>query len=176
MVLARKEQFVTEMRDSMERSVSALFVDYSKMTVAEADRLRIQVRAGSMQYRVVKNTLMTRVLNGTPYADAQRYLKGTPTGVLLSFEDPTAVARLAVSFAKECDKLKIKGGVLDSRPITPQEAVALSQMPSRADLQAQIVGLAMSPGRQLMRQIKHPAGRIVGALEARIAQLEQAVE
>ncbi|RYF32407.1 MAG: 50S ribosomal protein L10 [Cytophagaceae bacterium] len=123
-------------------------------------------------YRVVKNTLMARALEGLPFADAVKCLKGTPTGVVMGLEDPVTPAKLTYEFLKECDHLKVKGGVVDNRAIGAQEAEALSKMPSREELQGMIVGQAMSPGRNVAGQLKSQAGRILGAIEAFIEKQE----
>lgn len=167
-----KEQFVQEMRQDVERAAGVLFLDYTGLTVAQADGFRKKLRDAQVSYRVVKNTLMARVLEGTPFPAAAKCLKGTPTGVVLGYEDPAQAAKLTFEFLKECENIKVKGGVVDKKAITPQEVEALSKMPSKAEIQGSIVALALSPGRKLAGQLKTPAGRIVGAIEALVKKLE----
>lgn len=167
-----KEQFVQQMRQDMERAAGVLFLDYTGLTVAQVDGFRRKMREAEITYVVVKNTLMSRALSGTSYEGASKCLKGTPTGVVLSFEDPVTPAKLTFEFLKDCENLKVKGGVVDSKPISAKEVESLSKMPSKAELQGEVVALAMSPGRNLAGQIKSPAGRIVGAIEALVEKLE----
>lgn len=167
-----KEAFVKEMRHEVERAAGVLFLDYTKLTVAQADGFRRKLRDAQVGYKVVKNTLMSRVLAGTPYEDAAKCLKGTPTGVVLGFEDPVSSAKLTFEYMQECENLKIKGGIVDKKAISPKEAEALSKMPSKVELQGQIIALAKSPGGKLLSQLKSPAGKIVGAVEALIKKLE----
>lgn len=172
MALAKKQAFVAEMQAEVEKAAGVLFVDFFKLTVAQADALRSSLRAANVRYRVVKNTLMCRVLEGKPFESASKCLKGTPTGMVWSHEDPVTPAKLAYAFAKECDNFKVKGGVVDNQSITPAQAEALSQLPSKEELQGQIVTLAKSPGSKVAGQLKSPAGRIVGAVEALCERLE----
>lgn len=167
-----KQQFVEQMRRDMDRAEGVLFLDYTGLTVSEADVLRRKLSAAKITYKVVKNTLMTRALEGSAYSDVVQCLKGTPTGVVMGWEDPVTPAKLTFEFLKECEHIKIKGGVVDNRAIKAPEAEALSKMPSREELHSMIVGQAMSPGRNLAGQIKSPAGRILGAIEALVDKQE----
>jgi large subunit ribosomal protein L10 len=163
--LQRKTQLIAEMREEVQKASVVLFLDYTGLTVAEADGLRRKLRDSRVGYRVMKNTLMARVLEGTPYESAKNCLSGTPTGVVIGNDDPVASAKAAYDYLKECEHLKVKGGVLDNQAIAPAQAEALSKMPGRLEMLAMVVGQAMSPGRNLVAQIKSPAGRIVGVLD-----------
>jgi large subunit ribosomal protein L10 len=167
-----KEQFVKDMKADLDKAAGVLFLDYTNLTVAQADGLRKKLREAQIAYKVVKNTLMSRALEGTSYADAAKCLKGTPTGVVLGFEDPVSSAKLTFEYLKDCENLKVKGGIVDKKAISPKEAEALSKLPSKVELQGLIIALAKSPGAKLMSQLKSPAGKIVGAIEALIKKLE----
>src|SRR4051812_47228877 len=110
MLRQAKEQFVQSMRQDMERAAGVVFVDYNGLTVDEVEQLRRKLRAAMVDYRVVKNTLMQRVLEGTSYEGARAYLKGTPTGMVLGYNDAVTAAKLTCEFLSECEHLKIKGG------------------------------------------------------------------
>ena len=144
-----------------------MFVDFTGLTVNQANLLRQKYREGEgeIKYQVVKNTLMTRALSGLPFEGAAEYLKGTPTGVVFGFDDPVAAAKATFDFVKENQKLKVKGGIVDRKPIDETQAEALSKMPGRTELIGQVISLALSPASNLISQIKSPAGRIVGAVE-----------
>jgi large subunit ribosomal protein L10 len=167
MTRGQKDEFIDSMRQDLERAAGVLFVDFTGMTVTEADSLRQKVRGvANVSYRVAKNTLVTRAMADTPYADAAACLKGTPTGVLLGFEDPVTPAKVIFDFGKECEHAKVKGGIVDRKSMSVEQAKALSALPSREELQGAIVGLAKSPGGRLASQLRHPSGRIVGAIDA----------
>jgi large subunit ribosomal protein L10 len=99
-------------------------------------------------------------------------MKGTPTGVVFGYDDPVSSAKVVFEYMQECKHLRVKGGVLDGKAISPVEAESLSKMPSRSELQAQIVQLALSPGRKIAGQLAAPASRIVGAIDALVKRLE----
>lgn len=171
---ALKEAFVSDMRRDVARAAGVIFLDYTRFTVAQANVFRSRLRAAQIGYRVVKNTLMGRVLADTPYAAAADCLRGTPTGVVIGFDDPVAAARLTFEFMKECANLRVKGGIVEQRAINAAQTAELAKMPGRIELQGMVISQALSPGRNLMGAIKSPSGRVVGALEALVKRLEEA--
>lgn len=173
MLREQKEVLVEQLRRDVERASGVLFLDYTGLKVQDVDNLRRQYRAAGVTYKVVKNTLMARVLKGLPAESAVRLLKGTPTGVVLGFDDPVTAAKLTFTFMKDNERVKVKGGIVDQQAITPQQAEALSKMPSKAEIQSSVIGQVMSPGRMLLAQVKSPAGRIVGAIEKLVENKEK---
>jgi len=172
MLRPQKEQLSGSMAADVARSAAVLFVDYTGMTVEESTKLRVKLRQSEVGYQVVKNTLLMRALEGKPYADASKCIKGTPTGVIFGYADPVLAAKLTFEFLAECEHLKVKGGILDAKAITSDQAKSLSKMPSRAELQATVVAQALSPARTFASQLKAQAGRVVGAIDALVKRFE----
>lgn len=170
----QKEQFVNDMKSELAKAAGVVFLDYTGLTVAEVEAIRRKVRASSVTYRVVKNTLMARALQGTAAEDAAQFLKGSPTGVVLGYSDPVATAKLALELTKESKHVRIKGGILDNKPLSSAETEALSNMPTKREMLAQVVGLALGPARRLLAQVKSPAGRIVGAVDKLAQEADEA--
>jgi len=174
MLREQKEAMISSVRSDLDRAAGVLFMDFTGLTVDEVNTFRRKLQAIDVGYRVVKNSLMSRALVDAPYADVQKCLKGTPTGVIFGFEDPVVGAKAAFAFMQECEHLKVKGGIVENKAIGCKEAEALSKMLSKSEMQAEVVTLAMSPGRTLAGAIKTPAGKIVGAVEALVKRLEGA--
>ncbi len=168
-----KDQFVSTMTGEITSAAAAMFVDFTGLNVETVENFRRKVRAADLKYTVVKNTLMKRVLNDCSIKDSFGVLHGTPTGVVLGFDDPVRVAKITCDFAAECEHLKIKGGILEGNSLNAKEALALSKMPGKSELQASILLLALSPGRNVLGQIKTPAGKIVGAIDKLVEMKEQ---
>lgn len=172
MARAKKDEFIARMQKDIGRAQGLVFVNFTGITVAQVDVLRRRLQGANSAYHVVKNTLMGRVLAGTPFAEASKSFKGTPTGVILGYEDPVTPAKLTVDFIKECDKIRIKGGVVDGRAIAASDVDALSKLPSRQELQGMVVALAKSPGGKIVGALAGPSGRIVGAIDALCERLD----
>ena len=97
---------------------------------------------------------MARAMEGSTYEDAANCLKGTPTGLVIGGEDPVSAAKTTFDIVEEFENMKVKGGILDKKAIDAAQAEALSKMPSKTEIQAGIVGLAMSPASNLIGQFK----------------------
>lgn len=173
MLRADKEAVVKDLRDALGKAEGVLFLDFTGLTVFEADSFRRKLQESEIRYTVVKNTLMQRALEDQPFADVASCLKGSPTGVIMGFEDPVTGPKIVFEYMKGCRHLKVKGGVVESKAIGPAEAESLSKMPSRTEMQGQIVALALSPGGNIVGQLMAPSGNIVGAIESLVERLEK---
>ena len=169
MLRTEKEAAVASIRASFEKSTSAVFLDYQGMTVAEVSLLRARFRARGVEYKVYKNTLIRKALSGTGYVDAlgKTALKGM-TGVALSFEEPSAAARVAKEFLKENEKLKIKAGLMDGTVLTANAVEnQLATLPSKDEARGMLLAQFLAPLESFVRLINTPAQQMVLVLEAK---------
>jgi large subunit ribosomal protein L10 len=173
MLRSNKEQLVSKLSDSVQKAAAVLFVDFTGLTVAEVEKFRRTVRAQKLGYRVVKNTLMLQALNQVGKKGADSYLQGTPTGVVLGYDDPVAAAKVAFDFSKECAHLKIKGGFLETSVLNAKQAEDLAKMPGRVELQRMILATALAPGRRIAGQALSAGRKIAGIIAKRVKDLEQ---
>ena len=99
---------------------------------------------------MAKNTLLRRAAGeGSLITPVAADLKG-PNALVLGYEDPVALAKLLVKFAQDLPLLKIKGGIIGSQTLTATEVDALSKLPSREVLLAQLLGLLQAPPQALV--------------------------
>ena len=169
----QKEEQVSELRSLFEGVNALLVVDYRGLSVADARDLRTRLRqAGDdLKYRVVKNSLVKRAIEGTDVAGVDPYLVG-PTALALAYEEPWALAKTLVDYAKENEKLEIKGGVVDGEMVDLDTIRALAALPSKDQLHGMLAGTLQAPLRNLAGTLHALLGHLRNALEAREAQLE----
>jgi large subunit ribosomal protein L10 len=91
--------------------------------------------------------------------------------VLAYSEDPVAAAKVVEAYARDNRKLEVVGGAMGATVLDPQGVKAVSEMPSREELIATIVGMIGAPAGNLVRAITSPAANIAGCL-ATIAEGE----
>jgi large subunit ribosomal protein L10 len=138
-----KARVIEELTEKL-RSGSVVLVDYQGMNVAQSTRLRARSREAGVEFVVAKNTLAQRAASAAGVGDISEFLVG-PTALAFS-EDPVAGAKLMTEFSNEVESFEVKGGLLDSgRVMGAQEVVALSRLPGREQLIAQVVGGIQSP-------------------------------
>jgi ribosomal protein L10 len=164
----RKEQksaVVENLAERFKRANMALVSEHRGMTAAESTEMRRRLRAARGELRVAKNTLIRRAIQGTSFAPLEDKLGG-PVGVILSFEDPVALAKAVTSFRELGEKFKLRGGVLDGRPLTSQEIQALAAMPPKEVVFAQLLGLIQAPATRLARLLNEPASALARVIDA----------
>ena len=162
-----KNTLIADLHERLRQAHFAIMTEYRGLTVAEMNRLRRELKQVDAIYQVAKNTLTRRALKDTAFEKLEELLRG-PTGLVTTAKDPVAVAKILVRFAEQHDKLKITGGVLDGAVLPVAGVSALSKLPSREVLIAQLLGLIQAPAAQLLRTIQEPAAmvaRLLGALE-----------
>ncbi|EHD14226.1 50S ribosomal protein L10 [Commensalibacter intestini A911] len=153
-----KQAFVASMA-SVFANTSMLVVTRNKgLTVAAVTDLRRRMRAAEATYRVGKNRLVTLAAKGTPFEGITPLLTG-PTALAWA-QDPVAVAKVAVEFAKTNDKLEILGGNLDGQMLDVNQVKALAELPSLDVLRAQLVGLISTPATRIAGVVQAPAGQL----------------
>ncbi|MEZ4220854.1 MAG: 50S ribosomal protein L10 [Polyangiaceae bacterium] len=172
MMREEKAEAIGKIKERFDQMTSAVFVDFSGMTVEEVTKLRDQFRAKGVVYRVVKNTLVKKALGDTMAPGLGNVLKGM-TAVAWSFEEPSAAARIVKDFRKENEKLKIKaalleGTVLDAKAVEDQ----LALLPSKDEARATLLATMMAPAQHMVMLLNAPARNLVGVLAAKQRQAE----
>ena len=167
----QKEATIKELRSQFDRMTSAVFLDFTGMTVEEVSKLRDVFRAKGVEYRVVKNKLVQKALADHKWApNLAPALRGM-TGVAWSFEEPSAAARVVKEFVKDNEKLKVKAGLLEGQVLPPQ-AVAdqLATLPSKDEARATLLATMMAPAQRFVMLLNAPARSLVGVLDAKRRQ------
>ena len=105
----QKAETVQSLNGLFTEAGAVVVAHYSGMTVAQMGELRSRLGKAGASFRVAKNRLAVRALEGTQAAGIANLFKG-PTGIAYS-KDPIAAAKVIVAYAKENEKLKILGGM-----------------------------------------------------------------
>jgi len=159
---AQKEKVVEELGQIFESSGVVVVAHYSGLTVAEMQDLRAKAREAGGSVRVAKNRLAKIALEGKPCESIADLLSGMT--VLTFSEDPVAAAKVAEDFAKSNSKFEILGGAMGSDALDRAGVEAVSKMPSREELIAQIAGMLGAPASNIAGAIGAPASNIASIL------------
>ena len=107
-----KEAKVLEIKEKLEKAQGVVLADYQGLSVEEDTMLRKSLREAGVEYKVYKNSLVTRAANELGLGDVVQYLEG-PVSIAFGYEDATAPARVLNNFAKDHKKLELKAGIVD---------------------------------------------------------------
>ena len=149
-VLEAKKAKVEKLTEVIKNSVSGVLVDYKCITVEEDTKLRKELREAGVNYFVEKNTMLLRAFKECGIEGFEEALNGT-TALAVSNDDQTAPARILGKFAEKAgdDKFNLKAGYVEGEIYDQAGVVALSKIPSKDTLLAQLVGSLQGPLQKL---------------------------
>ena len=139
MTRAEKVERVGELKELIEGSDALLLTEYRGLTVSDIAELRRSLAEGGTGFSVVKNTLMRRAAADASI-ELESLLQG-PTAVAFIAGDPVAAAKTVVDAAKRFPALILKGGFMEGRVLTADEAKGLADLDSREVMLSKIAGL-----------------------------------
>jgi large subunit ribosomal protein L10 len=166
----QKIERVAELKERIEGSAALLLTEYRGLTVSEITELRSSLRDGGARFAVIKNTLMRRALEQTDAADLGTLVDG-PSAVAFVQEDPVAAAKSVTNAAKKFPALVLKGGFVEGRVLSGDEAKALADLESREVMLSKLAGLMKSEMSLAAAAFQAAQARFLSLLEAFKAKL-----
>ncbi len=156
---------VADLHDKFSKAKVAIIAEYSGLPVADLSELRNKLRQVKGEFKVVKNTLARRAVDGTPLSTAGEQFRG-PVGIGLGYDDPIEPTRVLHRFAAQQEKLKIRWAMLDGKTLSREEVKRVADLPSKDVLLAQLVNRLKSPINGLVWDLKGILNKLVYALSA----------
>jgi len=162
----RNEASVRELHALLDDATTFFLVDYQGLSAGELGRLRAAVKNVGGRILVAKNTLIDVVLKEQGVEGLSGTLAG-PTALVLVGEDPVAPLKAIADFAKEHPKdLPVgKGGLLQGGVVGAEALARIATLPSRQQLQSELLGTLLAPLRQLVGVLEGPQRNLVGVIQ-----------
>src|SRR5262245_2657543 len=144
--MARPEKVavVEEIRTKVADADATVLTEYRGLKVHELAELRAALRPTGTEYKVFKNTLARRAMDGAELGDVASLLEG-PVAIACVKGDAAAASNALREFGRNNPALVLKGGLLGQKVLVPTEIEALAELPSREVLLAQIAGAFQAP-------------------------------
>jgi large subunit ribosomal protein L10 len=156
---------VEALEERLRNSSIVILTDYRGLTVGEIGTLRGKLRGASLEYRVAKNTLLSRAAERVGVVGLEPHLTG-PTAVVFGNDDPGVPARVLQDFIRQFRKLEIKGGVVEGHALDAAGVQALATLPGKPELLARVVGAVQGPLFSLVMVLNAAPRGLVTALDA----------
>ncbi len=135
--LQEKQAVVAEVSAQVALAQTIVLAEYRGVKVDDITKLRAIARNAGVYFRVLKNTLARRAVQGTPFEALAEKMVG-PLVYSIS-ADPVAAAKVVHEFAKTNDKLVIKAGAMSGAVMSADEVKVLAAIPSRNELIARLM-------------------------------------
>ena len=163
---AEKNAAIAELKENLSQSQIAIVIDYKGLSVAEITDLRRRLRPSGTTCKVTKNTLMGLAVDGDDnWQPMQELLKGS-SAFLLVKEDVSGAIKAYQDFQKASKKTELRGGVMDGRLLSEADLKAISDLPSKEQLIAQIAGAINGLATKLAVGINEVPSSLARALQA----------
>jgi large subunit ribosomal protein L10 len=163
--IKEKKRIAEDLQERFKKSAIVILTDYKGLDVSAMNTLRRKLRDANTEYQVAKNSLLVRASEGNDVTLIKDQFKG-PSGIALSYDDPVAPAKVLTDFLKENKKFEIKVGVLNGKVIDFDGIKALSSLPSREVLLAQVLSTMNAVPTSLVTALSDVPRRMVNVLQA----------
>ena len=161
-----KAGIVSELSEVLKGSPFVLVTDYRGMKVIDFSELRSRLAPAGAEVHVVKNNFLRRAMADSGFPDVGDQFAGQ-TAVVTGKADVAPVAKIFKTFAAEFKLAALKIGFIDRALLSKAELETLAGLPSREVLQAQLLGLLLSPATRLVRLLNEPAAALARLLKAK---------
>jgi large subunit ribosomal protein L10 len=162
--LEQKKAVVVEVSEQVSTAQSIIVAEYRGLQVGEMTVLRAQAREQGVYLRVLKNTLVRRAVEGTPFSGLANEMVGPLVFGMSS--DPVSAAKVLSNFAKANDKFVIKAGAMPNQVMSVSDVQALASLPSREELLAKLLGTMQAPVAKFVRTLNEVPTKFVRGLAA----------
>ena len=163
-----KDQMVDELKASLVTAQSLVLTDFRGVTVEKDTELRNRLRKAGCRYRVVKNTLLSRAVKGTPLEVIDKLLEG-PTAIAYSSEDAAAPAKVLTEFVKDAESLTLKGGYVEGQLLDAKGVEGLAKMPGKDQMRATFLAMLQAVPQAFLRLTSAAPTNFLYLLRAREA-------
>ncbi len=166
---------VEELKDQLERSTITFSADYTRTSVNQMTELRRAMRAGGIEFTVVKNTLMYLAADQAGMPQVKEIVQG-PSAVAFGYDDPAAAAKTISDYARaNANTFSIRGAVMgDGAALGPEGVTRLATLPPKPQMLAILLAQMQAPMARLVGALNGPVQNLDNVLRARMSQLEEA--
>lgn len=170
----QKIDLVQDIKGRLERSSITMTASYSGISVNEMIELRRAMRAGGVEFTIVKNTLLSLAAEEANKPQLKEIIQG-PTAVAIGYDDPVEAAKALADYVRTgSSSLAILGAVMgDSAAMSPAEFTRLASLPPKPIILAMLLGQLNSPIARLVTVMNGPMQSLGNVLAARVRQLEE---
>jgi len=161
-----KASIVSDLSEKLKRSAFVLVTDYQRMKVGDFGELRNRLTPAGAEVHVVKNNFLKRAMTDSGFPDVGDKLVGQ-TAVVTGERDMAPVAKIFKTFGAEFKIAALKVGFIDRTVLSTAELETLADLPPHEVLQAQLLGLLLSPATRLVRLLNEPGSALARLLKAK---------
>lgn len=161
----KKEELVARYKELIQESSALVFTNYKGTSVAQVRALRNKLKDTNTTYVVVKNSLLGIALKESGRVVPEALLKGTNGVAFLGEDIGKSVASLN-EWIKSAKIVEVTGALLETSVIEGPSAAQLSDLPTKEQVRAQLLGVISGPARSLVQIVNAPGASLARVINA----------
>jgi len=163
--LAEKKAVVEEITENLNNSDALYIANYKSLSVAEINNLRTRFRNGDVRFRVYKNTLVKRAMEGIGgFDDLYPHLENQ-NGFAFVNEELAAPAKILKEFIREHKKPQFVAALVEGDYYREDQLESLASLKSKNEIIGDIIGLLMSPVNNVVNGLQTQGRNIAAAVQ-----------
>ncbi len=159
-----KSEAIEDLKEVFDDAGVVILAHYAGLTVAEMSKFRAKLRETSGVLKVIKNRLAKIALDQRAGEAASALFTG-PTAIIFA-KDPVAVSKIALDYAKENDKLVLRGAILGETLLNVDGIKSLSTLPSLDEMRARLIGMITQPATKIASVLTQPGAGLARVINA----------
>ena len=160
---AKKAESIETLKGVFANAGAVVVTHYTGITVAQMEDLRGRLRKQGASFKVVKNRLAQKALDGAD--DGALALFKGPVGIAFG-PDAVSAAKVSTQYAKDNEKFTIIGGLMGEQVLDAKGIDALAKLPSLDELRGRIIGMLNTPATRIAGTLQAPGGQLARLLNA----------
>ena len=172
---AHKVEVIDEVKTRLGEASASIVSEYRGLTVAQLAELRNALASVGGDYKIFKNTLIRRAVDGGEYQPLAEYLTG-PNALTFVQGDISPVAKALRDFSRANPHLVIKGGLADGSLLSTSDLAALADLPPHDVLLARLAGALAAPMQQMAGLLQALPRNLAYGISALMEQRESGGE
>lgn len=160
-----KAEWRDDVVSTLEKSTSIFLANYSGMTVEELSAFRRELKSVKADFKVVKNTVARKALEGRQENVVSNLFKGQ-TAIVFSYGDVGATAKAVSEAVKKYEKLTLIAGCLDGAMLDKAAVGSIADLPSREVLLGKILSALVAPHRRILGALNGVSRNVVNVVSA----------
>ena len=148
----KNQDELAQLTEKLDRAKAVYFTDFLGLDVSSITELRSEFFKASIEFKVTKNTLLKLAAENISLEGLDDFLVGS-TAIAISYDEPTAPAKVLKKFTEDHDKPEVKAILFDGEVLDGSEYLKFATLPTKDELLTKLVLMLNSPITILARTL-----------------------
>ena len=126
----KNQDELAQLTEKLDKAKAVYFTDFLGLDVSSITELRSEFFKASIEFKVAKNTLLKLAAENINLEGLDDFLVGS-TAIAISYDEPTAPAKVLKKFTEDHDKPEVKAILFDGEVLDGSEYLKFATLPLR---------------------------------------------